>query len=230
VDHLAYMAQQQVVIAEDTAASRSDQAVTEGAAAERDRMRLALRTREADRAQLQAAMAQQKSATQSAQLTQSELTNQRQRDRAAQQDFTVDQLQSQLRDLKATQTDRGMVITLGDLLFDSGGAHLRPAAAHGMDDLAGFLRQHPLRQVSIEGYTDSVGTAESNQLLSDRRARAVMTELTRLGVAGTQMRTEAFGEDKPVGDNETAVGRQQNRRVEIVFPGAMGGVGGVVMR
>jgi outer membrane protein OmpA-like peptidoglycan-associated protein len=217
VDHLAYLAQQQVAIAEDTAGSRAAQAVTANAAAERDHMRLALRTREADEAQSQRSAAESASALKSVQLAQSEADAQAQRERLARRDATVSDLQSQLKELNARQTERGIVVTLGDVLFDTGISRLRPEGLHSIDVLAGFMKRNPERHASVEGHTDSVGSAASNQALSDRRAQSVLSALVQRGVPGDQLSAQAFGEEHPVAGNDTAAGRQQNRRVEIVF-------------
>lgn len=217
VNHLAYLALQHVVIAEDTAASRNAQAVVAGAAAERDRMRLALRTREADAAQVQKSVAEQDSAAKTVQLAQSEANAQAERDRVTRRDAKVSDLEAQLRELNARQTDRGLVVTLGDLLFDTGASRLRPAGQRSMDQLAVFMKRNPERRASIEGYTDSVGSAASNQALSDRRAHSVMAALVQLGVSGSQLSTQGFGEANPVAGNDTTAGRQMNRRVEVVF-------------
>lgn len=217
VNHLSYLTLQQVAIAEDTAASRNAQAVVSGAAAERDRMRLELRTREADMAQAQKSAAEQASAVKTVQLAQSEANTQAERDRVARRDAKVSDLESQLQDLNAHQTERGIVVTLGDLLFDTGASRLRPEGQHSMDQLAGFMRRNPERHASIEGYTDSTGSTAFNQALSERRARSVLVALMELGVPNSQLSTQAFGEDRPVAGNDTQAGRQMNRRVEVVF-------------
>jgi outer membrane protein OmpA-like peptidoglycan-associated protein len=217
VTHLGYMALQQVVIAEETAASRNAQAVVAGAGAERDRMRLELRTREVDVAQAQTATAERAAATSTAQLAQSQANTQAERDRVARRDAKVSDLESQLRDMNARQTDRGTVVTLGDLLFDTGAANLRPAGQRSMAQLADFMRRNPERHASIEGYTDSTGSTAANQALSDRRAQAVRSALMQRGVPGNQLSIQGFGEERPVAGNDTASGRQMNRRVEVVF-------------
>jgi outer membrane protein OmpA-like peptidoglycan-associated protein len=217
VTHLGYMALQQVVIAEETAAGRNSQAVVAGAGAERDRMRLELRTREADMAQAQKLTAEQASAMKSAELAQSQANTQAERDRVTRRDAQVSDLESQLRDMNARQTDRGTVVTLGDVLFDTGAAKLRPAGQRSMAQLADFLRRNPDRHASIEGYTDSTGSTAANQALSDRRAQAVMSALMQQGVPSNQLTTQGFGEERPVAGNDTAGGRQMNRRVEVVF-------------
>lgn len=217
VDHLSYLALQQVVVAEETATSRGAQTVTAGAAAERDRMRLMLRTREADAAQSQKTAAEQASAVKTVQLAQAEANTQAERDRVARRDATVSDLQAQLGELNARQTDRGVVVTLGDLLFDTGASQLRPEGQRNMDQLAAFMKRNPERRAAIEGYTDSVGTTEFNQSLSDRRARSVMAALVALGVPAMQLSTQAYGEQRPIAANDSVAGRQMNRRVEVVF-------------
>lgn len=217
VNHLSYLAKQQVVIAEETAAGRNAQAVVTGAAAERDRMRLALRTSEVDTAQAQKALAEQASADKTMQLAQSEANTQAERDRVMRRDIKVGELESQLREMNARYTDRGVVITLSDLLFDTGASALRATSQHRIDQLAGFMKRYPELHATIEGYTDNVGKAEANQSLSDRRANAVMAALIRLGVQGAQLSTQSFGEEHPVAPNNTQAGRQMNRRVEVVF-------------
>lgn len=217
VTHLAYLSLQQVAIAEDTATGSAAQAVLAGAAAERDRMRLTVRTQEASEARTQQSMAEADSAAKTAQLARAEADTRAERDRVARRDRTVTDLESQLRDMNARFTDRGAVVTLGDLQFDTGDAHLRPGGQRRIDQLAAFLRNAPQRHAAIEGYTDSVGSAQANQALSDRRAHAVMAALIELGVSAEQLSTQAFGEERPVASNGTAAGRQMNRRVEVVF-------------
>ncbi|MBS0380358.1 MAG: OmpA family protein [Proteobacteria bacterium] len=127
------------------------------------------------------------------------------------------QTQQQLADLKAKQTDRGMVVTLGDVLFDSGQATLKPGAQLTVQRLAAYLMSNPQTRVRIEGYTDSLGSDDFNQALSQNRADAVASALTRQGVAADQIQSIGRGKGFPVASNATAEGRQQNRRVEIVF-------------
>ena len=125
--------------------------------------------------------------------------------------------QAQLADLKAKQTDRGLVVTLGDVLFDTGRATLKPGADLTLDRLAAVMKDHPQSKVSIEGFTDSRGSDEYNDALSQRRADAVAAALVRRGVSPDNVRAEGRGKAFPVATNDTPAGRQQNRRVEIVF-------------
>jgi outer membrane protein OmpA-like peptidoglycan-associated protein len=126
-------------------------------------------------------------------------------------------LEQELAELKAKKTDRGMVLTLGDVLFDTGLATLKPGAYTTIDRLATVLKQAPDRKVMIEGHTDSVGADDYNQALSERRASAVQTALLERGVTSDQITALGKGETFPVAGNDNAAGRQQNRRVEMVF-------------
>ncbi len=129
----------------------------------------------------------------------------------------ADSLETELADLKLQKTERGLVLTLGDVLFDTGQATLTSGAYATLDRLAAALRQHPERKVLIEGHTDSVGSSDNNQGLSERRARSVQVALTKRGVEGNQITALGKGENFPMGSNDSADGRQSNRRVELIF-------------
>jgi outer membrane protein OmpA-like peptidoglycan-associated protein len=139
-----------------------------------------------------------------------------QRDQANQETASV---QAELDALKATPTPRGMVLTLGDVLFDTGRAELKPGATRKLDQLAQFLTEHPDRRVQIDGFTDSVGTDSYNEELSQRRANAVRAALLSRGVEASRIGTEGYGKSYPVADNGDSGGRQLNRRVEVVIGG-----------
>ncbi len=129
----------------------------------------------------------------------------------------ADSLETELADLKLQKTERGMVLTLGDVLFETGQATLTPGAYATLDRLATALRQHPERKVLIEGHTDNVGSDQNNQGLSERRARSVEIALTKRGVDSSQITALGKGENFPMASNDTADGRQTNRRVELIF-------------
>jgi outer membrane protein OmpA-like peptidoglycan-associated protein len=129
----------------------------------------------------------------------------------------AESLQRELAELKGKKTDRGIVVTLGDVLFDTGKATLKPGAYTTIDRLATVLKEDPQRKVMIEGHTDSVGSDEYNQQLSERRAASVQAALFERGVESSQVSTVGKGESSPVASNDDAAGRQQNRRVELVF-------------
>jgi outer membrane protein OmpA-like peptidoglycan-associated protein len=126
-------------------------------------------------------------------------------------------LERELADLKGKKTDRGVVVTLGDVLFDTGKATLKPGAYSTIDRLATVLKEDTTRKVLIEGHTDNVGSDEYNQELSERRAQAVQAALFERGVDASQISTIGKGETTPVASNDSPAGRQQNRRVELVF-------------
>jgi OmpA-OmpF porin, OOP family len=129
----------------------------------------------------------------------------------------VDSLEAQLADLKVQKTERGLVLTLGDVLFDTGQATLKSGAYGTLDRLATALRDKSGRKVLIEGHTDNVGSDESNQGLSERRAQAVQSALMQRDVARSQMTALGKGENFPIASNDSADGRQSNRRVELIF-------------
>lgn len=196
VDQLSYLADQRVALARETSRRKASEEAVARASAERDRLRLEARTREAEAAAQTAAVAQ------------------RQASEAEQRNA---ELQAQLRELNAAKTERGMVVTVGDVLFATGRAELNAGGVRRLEPLGRFLKDHPQRQARIEGYTDSTGSPATNLELSRRRAEAVMAALLDMGVARSQLTTEGRGESMPVADNGNAAGRQMNRRVEIVF-------------
>ncbi len=126
-------------------------------------------------------------------------------------------LQRELAALQAEKTDRGMVMTLGDVLFETGKADLMPGAMNTINRLAQFMRQYPEKRLQIEGHTDSTGSASFNLRLSEDRANAVRNVLLAEGVSNSRMETTGFGMGQPVATNATVEGRQRNRRVEIVI-------------
>jgi outer membrane protein OmpA-like peptidoglycan-associated protein len=128
-----------------------------------------------------------------------------------------ERLQRQIDDLQAKETDRGLVLTLGDVLFESGKAQLKSGATGNLNKLVMFLNSYPTRTVFIEGYTDSVGSDDYNQGLSSRRAESVQAYLVGQGIDRARLSASGLGESAPVADNESATGRQMNRRVEIII-------------
>jgi outer membrane protein OmpA-like peptidoglycan-associated protein len=129
----------------------------------------------------------------------------------------TERVQRELKELQAKQTERGMVLTLGDVLFDTGKAVLKPGAYATIDRLAQVLSSSHSSRVVIEGHTDSMGSDATNQALSEERALAVKTALLQRGVSGSQISSVGKGETTPVAGNDTASGRQANRRVELIF-------------
>ena len=134
------------------------------------------------------------------------------------------QLESMLAELEAKQTNRGMVITLGDVLFDTNRAELRSGGVRSVQKLADFFKQYPQRNVMIEGFTDSTGSNSSNQDLSDRRADSVRTALLGMGIGTERITSRGYGESYPAASNDTMTGRQMNRRVEIIVSDDSGNI------
>ena len=210
VEKLAYLARQKTATAVEVAKRKSAEQDVVDAAKERDRMRLAQRTNEADQAK--AAADQAKAATSVAQAQTAEAQ------RLAQEaEARARQLEAQLADLAAKKTERGMIITLGDVLFNTDKADLRADGTRTVQKLADILNQNPQRTVLIEGFTDSTGTVAHNQELSERRADSVRVALLSMGIARDRVNTRGYGVNYPVASNDTAANRQLNRRVEIVL-------------
>lgn len=119
--------------------------------------------------------------------------------------------------LNAKQTERGTLVTFGDVLFDYNKAELKPGAQGNIAKLAGFLQENPDRKVIVEGYTDSTGSASYNQELSERRANSVRAALVRVGVDPLRIVAQGYGKEYPVADNTSNSGRAMNRRVEVTI-------------
>ena len=243
VDQPAYLATQNARLAQAHGAAKADDARVAAGQIERDQIVLASRTREAEnarasaansRAAADAALNQRDQAAASAADSRAAADvalNQRdqavsQRDQANDQTARANgetaRVQAELDALKATPTPRGLVMTLGDVLFDTGRAELKSGAGRKMDQLGQFLVEHADRRVQIDGFTDSVGTDSYNEDLSQRRADAVKTALINRGVQPSRIGTEGYGKAYPVANNNDSGGRQLNRRVEVVIGGDNG--------
>ena len=208
--HLAYLASQRAAIAQTKAQGRAYDEQLHNARAEASQMRLQARTREAE-----AARAEAQRARQSAEAARAEAARQQNAASAAQ--ARVAELEAKLREIEAQQTERGLLVTLGDVLFEFGKADLLSAAGPRLDKLATFLKQFPERRLLVEGYTDSIGSASYNLELSRRRAIAVQAALVQRGIAPDRILTQGYGKEYPVANNATAEGRAMNRRVEVII-------------
>ena len=204
--HLVLIADHKVDIAQARAQSRQYEDQRQALSEESERARLDSRTREADMARTDA-----RSARADAAIARSDAD-------AATLESEV--LQKQIAKLNARETDRGLVVTLGDLLFETGKSDLKGGAAGNLDKLAAFLNEYPDRTVLIEGHTDDVGSDDSNFNLSQRRANSVQSYLVGEGVEANRLSTSGMGEGSPVAGNDTVTGRQQNRRVEVIISNA----------
>ena len=194
--HQAHLARQRAETANALAQARTDDDAMKDARSEADRMRLQARGREVDSARGEARAAQAQ---------------------ADQANARATALEARLKELQAQQTERGLLVTLGDVLFEFGKAQLLPSAGARLDKLAEFLRQYPDRKLLIEGHTDSVGSEAANQTLSQRRAESVQQALVMRGVDPSRITTRGYGKTFPVASNGNAEGRALNRRVEVVI-------------
>ncbi|HXC10255.1 MAG TPA: OmpA family protein [Steroidobacteraceae bacterium] len=198
IDQPAYLAAQTARLAQARADAKADDARVAAGQAERDKIQLDARTRDVATAKL---------ATDTAVVQRDEAT-----DKAA-------RLQAEVDQLKATPTPRGLVMTLGDVLFDTGKAQLNPGSARKLDQLAQFLTEHPERRVQVDGFTDSVGTDSYNMSLSQERADTVRSSLISRGIDRSRIGSQGYGKGFPVATNDESGGRQLNRRVEVVIGG-----------
>lgn len=210
VDKLAYIAKQKIATAQEVAKQKAAEADIAKAGQQRDQVRLEARTAEAERAKAQAAAAQAQTAEAQRQAADAEAMARAAQAKAA-------QLESMMAELQAKKTERGMIITIGDVLFATNQATLTPAGVATVRKLAEVLVQNPERTVLVEGFTDSTGGTAHNQALSERRANSVRDALLGMGVGRERVAARGYGEAHPVAPNDTAGNRQLNRRVEIVL-------------
>ena len=215
--HRVYIADRKVdtarALAQTQTAETERKALTEAG----DKARLDARTREADLAKSDALVARAENAEQKLIARQARENADAAQLAANASQQQAQELQRQLEILQARPTDRGLVLTLGDTLFATGKSELKSGATVNLDRLTTFMNEYPQRTASIEGYTDSMGSDEMNQSLSQRRAEAVKGYLVGQGVSSARLSASGRGENSPVADNESAAGRQQNRRVEVVI-------------
>lgn len=139
---------------------------------------------------------------------------QRAQARLESRDAQIKQLQDSLN---AKQTERGTLVTFGDVLFDLNRSELKPGGMNNIAKLAGFLQENSDRKVIVEGYTDSTGAAAYNQTLSERRADSVRMALVKMGVGPERIVAQGYGKEYPVASNSDASGRAMNRRVEVTI-------------
>ena len=215
--HRVYIADRKVdtarALAETSFSEQERTALNEQA----EKARLDSRTREADVAKTDALVARAESAEQKVAANSARSDADAAQLAANASQLQAAELQRQLEVLQARPTDRGLVLTLGDTLFATGKSEIKSGATANLDRLTAFMNEYPKRTAAIEGYTDSMGSDEMNQSLSERRADAVKRYLIDQGVGSARLTSTGRGESSPVADNESAAGRQQNRRVEVVI-------------
>jgi outer membrane protein OmpA-like peptidoglycan-associated protein len=225
VNHLAYLANQKVAIAQETAKQKAAELAVTNANVQRTQTSLNARTAEADAANRQVARMQKTADQQAEELAAADAYTAQQAQElaaasanSANDQATMAKQEQQLKELNAKKTERGMVITLGDVLFGINKSELKTGGMHNVQKLADFLKEYPKHKVLIEGYTDSTGSAEYNQKLSERRANSVQAALVNeMGISTDRITARGYGKEFPVADNNSASNRQMNRRVEIVI-------------
>jgi len=189
LDHLVWVADHKIDIAAAQAQTRYLEDQRKELADAREKARLDSRTLEADMARNDAEQARRQ----------------------------AEELQRQIAELNAKTTERGLVVTLGDVLFETDKSDLKEGSIVNLAKLSAFLTQYPERTVTIEGHTDSVGSDDYNLSLSQRRANSVQQFLISQGIAANRLTAIGKGENFPVASNDSASGRQMNRRVEVII-------------
>lgn len=220
--HRVYIADRKVDTARALAETRAAEKHRDTLKEQSDKARLDARTHEADLAKFDALTARAENAEQKAMAAQARTEAEAARLAASDSQQQAAELQRQMEILKARPTDRGLVLTLGDTLFATGKSELRSGTNENLDRVSDFLAEYPNRTAEIEGFTDSMGTEDFNQQLSERRADSVRRYLVARGVASNRLRSSGRGENAPVASNESAAGRLQNRRVEVIISEAEG--------
>ena len=185
--------------------------------ADRARREAGMAMGEAEQARMAAAADAERAAIANRQAEQAKSATEVEAAKAAQAKAEADQLIKELSDLKAQQTERGIVLTIGDVLFATGKANLSQGANRSVGKLADFLKKNPNRNVLIEGHTDSVGKDDYNLALSRRRADSVKDNLVGDGIEASRITTVGYGKRFPLASNDTNAGKTQNRRVEVII-------------
>lgn len=224
VTHHAYMAQQYVAIARERAALKTAEESVKRAEIERKEVQLKAREVQAQQAEERAALARAEAAAKEQDARQAQREAEEAKLQAEAAIARAEELAKRVAELEAKQTERGLVLTLSDVLFDVDKASLKAGGLRAVDQLATFMKEYPERTVLIEGHTDNTGSDAYNLGLSQRRAQAVQAALLERGIASNRIRTIGFGEDYPLATNATTAGRQQNRRVEVVISDEQGHV------
>jgi outer membrane protein OmpA-like peptidoglycan-associated protein len=203
VEHQAYLSKQHSAIAQEIANQKIAKDAIAQASAERNKVLL-----EAREAEISLAQQQTEAQRAAAEKAMGDVATAE--ERAA-------KLEQEIAELQAVKADRGLIMTLGEVVFDVNKADLKPGGIATVDKLAAFMKEYPNRRVMIEGFTDSTGTPEYNQGLSERRALAVRNVLLDKGIESNRVDIRGYGIEFPVATNATAAGRQMNRRVEIII-------------
>ena len=224
IQRLSYETQLKTKIAREKANTAIASDTIAKAEAERKQVLIDARTLEADTRAKQAIEARLKAEEALREAEQSKLSMAEAQQSAAEAQAKADELARQLAELQARPTERGMVLTMGDVLFDYDKSDVKAGGMRIISKLARFLEKYPERNIQIEGHTDSTGSDAYNLRLSERRAESVKRALMYEGIKRDRMTTVGYGEQFPIASNATSSGRQQNRRVEIIISDETGAV------
>ncbi|WP_020208045.1 OmpA family protein [Gilvimarinus chinensis] len=203
VEQQIYIVERRLQIATQTSRMKQADEMVDQASDRRNSMLLTARTQRAEEAEARARLAQEEALAAQA--------------RADQMSERAKKLELELENISTEKTDRGLVLTLGNILFEVDKATIKAGSQRTLERVADFLREYPDRDVMIEGFTDSTGSESYNQDLSERRARSVQDTLVSNGVSAARIKTRGYGEAHPVASNDNPSGRLQNRRVEIII-------------
>lgn len=217
VNHYAYLAKQKTQIARETALMNAAQKEISQGETERQQVMLDVRRADARRSELRATNALEEAQRERNIATEERAGAETARLSAEESQLRADKLAKKVKELEARPTDRGLVLTLGDVLFDFGQATLKSGGMQTVTQLGDFLNEYPERKILIEGFTDSIGSEAFNQALSAKRAENVKNALMNNGVRSDRIRIRGYGTQHPVASNATEEGRRQNRRVEVVI-------------
>lgn len=219
--HRIYVAERRIGIAEAIARREYAEAEVENLREERQKAVVEARAVEAEEAQRAAEAARRAEAERRREAEAARAVAEERAREAELARLETERAQSELAELRseleAERTERGLIVTLSDVLFEFDSAELKPGAKRNLQTLIEFLRRQPGRGVRVEGHTDAVGEAEYNLSLSQRRAEAVRQALIDAGIDNERIVAQGYGESLPVASNNNEAGRQQNRRVEIVI-------------
>ncbi|MGQ9426699.1 OmpA family protein [Gilvimarinus sp. F26214L] len=213
-EHQAYLAKQQATTANQRAALGEAREEVAEASQMREQILRQSREDELQTAERRAQTAERRLESARARAQSAEERTAQSQSQSEEQELA--ELQETVRSLQAQQTERGMVLRMGDVLFDFGDDELKPGGERSVRELARYLERNPDRRLLVEGYTDAVGAEDFNRQLSERRAESVREQLVAAGIEEDRIEVRGHGEGFPIATNETTAGRQLNRRVEVV--------------
>lgn len=217
VDHYAYLAAKKTLIARETALLNAAQQEISSGETERQRVMLDVRRADALRSEQRATSALEDARRERLAATEARAGAETARTNAEESRLRAEELAKKVSELEARPTDRGLVLTLGDVLFDFGQATLKTGGMETVNQLGDFLNEYPDRKILVEGFTDSIGSEAFNQTLSENRAQNVKNALMSKGIQSDRIRIYGYGTQYAVASNATEDGRRQNRRVEVVI-------------